>query len=152
MAGEFYGSIDFGGGALVSSGLRDAFVTRFSQPTVAVAITSFEAHVLEGAVGLRSSFTSDLRVLGVNIYRGEDPGGLLLIKTVQQSGQEFYCEDRDVVTGRTYYYQIGVVDRDGEFFSPIATVTTRGYDTALLPNVPNPFSRRQRMSPYRSMM
>jgi hypothetical protein len=107
---------------------------------VAVAIRSFEARASAGGVVLSGSFVSDLRVLGVNIYRAEGSSRLMFHESVSQSGQEFYYEDRSVTVGRDYRYQIGVVDQDGEFFSQVVNVKTRRYATALLPNSPNPFN------------
>jgi hypothetical protein len=140
VTGHFQNTLDFGGQLLVSTGNVDLFIAKFGDPNVAVAIGSFDARVFDGGVALYGSFTSNLRILGVNIYRAEDDGRLLLYNNVSHSGGEFYYEDRHVESGRTYHYRIGVVDQDGEFFSQIATVKTQSYVTDLLPNVPNPFN------------
>ena len=137
VTGSFSGTVDFGGGPLTGGG---SFVAKFGDLNVPVAIGSFDARAFDGGVALYSSFTSSRRVLGVNIYRAEDSGRLLLYEKVLHSGNEFYYEDPDIEPGRTYHYRIGVVDQDGEFFSQIATVKAGGYDTVLLPNVPNPFN------------
>jgi hypothetical protein len=140
VTGRFADTVNFGGGDLVSMGGFDIFVVKFDDISVAVAISSFDARVFDGGVALRSSFSSNLRVLGVNVYRAEDSGRLLLLKNVPHTGEEFYYEDRNVESGRTYQYRIGVVDGDGEFLSQIATVKTQSYATDLLPNAPNPFN------------
>ena len=140
LTGHFTGTVDFGGGPLTSAGAKDIFLARFGDPLVAVAIRSFDARAFGAGVALHGSFTSNLRVLSVNVYRAEDSSRLLFYKNVSHSGEEFYYEDHDVEPGRTYRYQIGVVDNDGEFLSQVATVKTQSYGVVLLPNSPNPFN------------
>src|SRR5204863_2288745 len=40
----------------------------------------------------------------------------------------------------TYRYRIGVVDADGEFFSPVVTVSVSAIAASLAQNRPNPFN------------
>ena len=107
---------------------------------VSVAITSFEAMVSDGGVTLRGAFRSGLGVEAVNVYRGGESGAMVQIESVLQSGSSFEYADRDVQPGATYRYRIGVVDPDGEFYSPIVTVSLDAAQTALDQNHPNPFN------------
>ena len=112
-------------------------------PLNAVAIVSFGATEAGGVVTLRSVFRSDLGVEAVNVYRafgaGDDP--LMVIQRVGDvRGDGFEYEDRDVAPGQSYRYQIGVVDADGEFFSPVVTVFVDAISGALSQNQPNPFN------------
>lgn len=109
-------------------------------PTVSVAITAFAATASDGVVSLRGAFRSDLGVEAVNVYRGPEAGALLQIESMAQSESDFAYVDRDVTPGATYRYRIGVVDADGEFFSPVVTVSLDAVATALAPNRPNPFN------------
>jgi len=140
VTGHFQDTLDFGGDLLMSAGNVDLFIAKFGETNVAVAIEFFAARAVEGGVVLRGSFASILRVLGVNVYRAEDFGRLVLYENVADSGDEFYYEDTNVDPGRTYHYRIGVVDNDGEFFSQVATVKTQNYGTSLLQTPPNPFN------------
>jgi len=108
--------------------------------TVSVAITAFEATASDGAVTLHGELSSDLGVETVNVYRGQDAGALVQIESPAQSGSDFAFVDRKVTPGETYRYRIGAVDADGEFFSPIVTVSLDAVATALRQNRPNPFN------------
>ena len=107
---------------------------------VSVAITAFDAIAKDGAVELRSLFRSDLGVEAVNVYRAGAEGEFRLIETVYTGGTSFVFTDDTVAPGATYRYQIGVVDGDGEVFSPIAKVSLAGVSVALGQNSPNPFN------------
>jgi hypothetical protein len=109
-------------------------------PPVAVAVTAFDATAQDGVVTLRGKFVLDLGVVAVNVYRGTEVGALRQIESVAQSGSDFTFADREVSPGATYRYQIGVVDADGEFFSPVVTVSLAPAVTALSQNRPNPFN------------
>jgi len=79
----------------------------------------------------------------VNVYRGvgTDDNQLLVIERVNDiRGDRFEYVDRDVAPGQSYRYRIGVVDGDGEFFSPVITVTVGAIKTELSQNQPNPFN------------
>jgi hypothetical protein len=128
-------------GPTLGQGLWNTKLGRFhlTQP-VSVAITSFDASVSDGAVVLRGDFRSDLVVTAVNVYRGGESGPLAQIGTVTQDRSGFEYVDRDVAQGATYRYRIGVVDADGEVYSPIATVSIDPLRTMLAQNHPNPFN------------
>jgi len=140
---------DGAGGAIVTwndfrSG-TDADVYAQHVPDIpnAVAIVSFDATESDGVVTLRSAFRSDLRVETVNVYRGggsaDDPPKIIE-RADNVRGDRFEYVDRDVAPGQTYRYQIGVVDADGEFFSPIVTVSVDAILGELSQNQPNPFN------------
>jgi hypothetical protein len=107
---------------------------------VSVAITKFDAVARDGAVSIASEFRSDLGVDAVNLYRGAGSGDLTLIETTFEASDRFEYTDRGVVPGTTYRYQIGVTDGDGEFRSPIVTVSVPRSGTSLAQNTPNPFN------------
>jgi hypothetical protein len=107
---------------------------------VSVAITSFDASAKDGIVSLRAAFRSDLGVEVVNVYRGGETGPLARIESVAQGGTDFEFTDKWVTPGATYRYQIGVVDAEGEFYSPVATVSVKALTAALEQNNPNPFN------------
>jgi FlgD Ig-like domain len=107
---------------------------------VSVAITAFDAIAKDGAVELHSLFRSDLGVQAVNVYRSGAEGEFRLIETVATGGTSFKYTDDTVQPGATYRYQIGVVDGDGEVFSPVAKVSLAGVSVALGQNTPNPFN------------
>ncbi len=112
-------------------------------PLNAVAIVSFDAAEVAGVVTLRSTFRSDLGVQAVNVYRavGANDDPLVVIHRADDvRGDGFEYVDRDVAPGQTYRYQIGVVDADGEFFSPVVTVPVDAITGALSQNQPNPFN------------
>jgi hypothetical protein len=108
---------------------------------VAVAISSFEVSAADGAVSLRGTFSSTLNVQSVAVYRAEGDAGLIRIATVPVVSQaRFEYQDRTVIAGRSYRYQIGVTDGDGEFMSPIKTVSVAPFSSGLDQNHPNPFN------------
>ena len=148
--GQFYPTLasDGAGGAIVTwedkrNDTADIYAQHATGPLNAVAITSFDAVEMGGGVTLRSAFRSDLGVESVNVYRalgtGDDP--LTVIERVGGvQGDGFEYADRDVAPGHSYRYQIGVVDADGEFFSPVVTVSVDAITGALSQNQPNPFN------------
>jgi hypothetical protein len=108
---------------------------------VSVAITSFKAAPRAGAVALSATFSSNLDVEKVNVYRGSGTGPLLLRTQVEAVEQErFEFVDQEVTPGATYRYQLGIVDPDGEFVSPVETVLVPRLTAALEQNHPNPFN------------
>ena len=75
------------------------------------------------------------------MYRSAAGDPLNIIeRTDNVRGDGFEYVDRDVAPGQTYRYQIGVVDADGEFFSPIVTVSVNAVAGELSQNQPNPFN------------
>jgi hypothetical protein len=108
---------------------------------VTVAITSFSARYTDGYVTIRSTFRSDIGVLGVNVYRGRDGGALERVDVVfDANGRGFEYTDLSVEAGSTYRYQIGIADADGEFLSPVEEVRIPSMTASLSQNTPNPFN------------
>jgi hypothetical protein len=136
------------GGAIVAwedtrGGKYDVYAQHVADPSNAVAIAYFDATESDGVVTLRSAFRSDLRVETVNVYRGggsADNPLTIIERAHDVRGDGFDYVDRDVAPGQTYRYQIGVVDADGEFFSPIVTVSVNAIAGELSQNIPNPFN------------
>jgi len=123
-------------------GESDIYAQHVTGPLNAVAIVSFDASEADGVVTLRSAFRSDLGVEVVNVYRGvgtDDP--LAIIDRADDvRGDRFEYVDRNVAPGESYRYQIGIVDADGEFFSPVVTVSVGTIAAELSQNQPNPFN------------
>jgi FlgD Ig-like domain len=140
---------DGAGGAIVTWGdnrtfpIYDIYAQHVTDPLNAVAIASFDASETNGVVTLRSAFRSDLGVEAVNVYRavGTDADPLIVLERVNDIRDDrFEYVDRDVAPGQSYRYRIGVVDGDGEFFSPIVTVSVKVIAGKLEQNQPNPFN------------
>jgi hypothetical protein len=95
----------------------------------------------DGAVALAARYRGDLDVDAVNVYRGSLTTPFTRIASLLEAPPDrFDYTDRTVKPNTTYRYQIGVVDADGEFFSPIVSVTTPSVVFALEQNQPNPFN------------
>ena len=71
----------------------------------------------------RSALTSVSNRECVSRRRHDDDPLTVIERVDDVRGDGFEYVDRDVAPGQTYRYQIGVVDADGEFFSPIVTVS-----------------------------
>jgi len=108
---------------------------------VAVAISSFDAKTGDGVVTLHGTFTSDLGVQAVNVYRGEGDASFIRLATITEiDGSRFDYTDKSVAPGKAYRYQIGVTDGDGEFMSAIQSVAMPALKTGVQQNYPNPFN------------
>jgi hypothetical protein len=128
-----------GSGSSVEDGQWFTKVGTFSscQP-VAVAISSFNASAKNDVVTLRGEFQSNLAVDVINVYRAAGNGSFIRIDGVSPTSTTFNYTDR--VAAGTYRYQIGVVDRDGEYMSAIQTVNVKALGASLAQNEPNPFN------------
>jgi hypothetical protein len=115
-----------------------------------VLVTAFEAEANRRGVRLTWAVEASEEVLGYNIYRAESEamefvnlaGGL-----IPADRGELY-EDAGVRPGTTYYYRLGAVDADGEFFSRTLSVMTPVWRTELQQNRPNPFNPNTTISFY----
>jgi hypothetical protein len=122
---------------------KDVYAQRLTAPPNAVAIRFFDATAKSGIVTVRATFRSDLGVEAVDVYRGlgTDDYPLTVIEHVDDvRGDRFEYVDRNVTLGQTYRYQIGVIDADGTFLSPIETVSVGAIVGGLAQNRPNPFN------------
>ena len=130
----------------MSNGPNQVFLQRFNVAdgswgsTVAVAISSFEARAVGMSIRLEATFQSDFAVEHINIYRGARNASMLRLTEAAAGSPQFTYVDAAVMPGETYRYQIGVIDRDGEFLSPVQTVTVPRATTSLEQNSPNPFN------------
>lgn len=111
-------------------------------PPVSVAITGFEARALPEGVELTASFRAEFDRFRVNIYRQDDRlDQPVRYKSIEMNGSEdLLFVDRLVEPGKSYHYHIGVVDRDGEYYSRVVKVTLPTVATVLEQNEPNPFN------------
>ncbi len=108
----------------------------------AVAIRFFEARIDGHQVAVRWEILSADGLQGFNVYRSALPDGefvRLNPALLQPQGAGRYV-DASVEPGRRYAYRLGAIDRDGEFLSPVQTVTTPSWPTELSQNYPNPFN------------
>lgn len=119
-------------------------------PTTAVFITSFELTSSLKGVTLAWRIGSADELMGFNIYRSTQKleGFMRINEVLIPAGQDFEYLDRDVRPGREYWYRLGVVDRDGEFFSVTITVQTPPGELRLFQNHPNPFNPSTTISFY----
>ncbi len=109
---------------------------------VSVAITSFEARPVNRGVQVSAKFASTLGADYVVVYRAaggsENFAGIASVDA-PRNGQFVYV-DESAVPGKSYAYQIGVIDADGEFLSPKAEVKMPNAGIELSQNTPNPFN------------
>jgi len=119
-------------------------------PSSAVAIASFEAKAADRGVELVWVIASADGLEGFNVHRSTGPnsGFVRLNGDGLLPPNESSYLDGDVEPGRTYEYRVGAVDRDGEFFSAVRTVTTPHRDVELYQNRPNPFNPSTRIGFY----
>ncbi|HEU4929639.1 MAG TPA: PA domain-containing protein, partial [Candidatus Krumholzibacteria bacterium] len=112
-------------------------------PPTTVAITAFDARATAGGVELIARFYSTLGAASfVTIYRAdggsESFSGIATLEA--PSNGNFSYLDETALPGRSYRYQISVIDADGEFFSPTEEVTMPKARIELAQNAPNPFN------------
>jgi hypothetical protein len=119
-------------------------------PTSAVLITAFDAYVSTHGVELRWAIASADGLKGFNIYRSEEREGSFerINEELLQPEAEFSYRDAHVRPSTSYWYHLGAVDRDGEFFSDVAYVEIPIAKTALHQNYPNPFNPQTTISFY----
>jgi len=110
---------------------------------VAVAVSAFNARPTDTGVRLQARFISTLDDANfVVVYRAnggtDDFRGIATVDAPDNG--EFTYTDESVRPGGSYRYKIGVIDGDGEYFSPTADVKLPGKQVELSQNVPNPFN------------
>jgi hypothetical protein len=111
--------------------------------TVSVAITAFDARPSDEGVRISARFISSLGAANfVVVYRadgGSDSFRGIASVAAPRDGSFSYT-DETALPGKSYRYQIGVIDADGEYFSPTADVIVPSARFELSQNVPNPFN------------
>jgi hypothetical protein len=120
-------------------------------PTSAVLITAFEASPLAHEVEPRWDIGSADGLKGFNIYRSEDGDGpfeQINASLILPVPGEFLYHDTRVQPRTSYWYRLGAVDSDGEFFSQVVSVETPAAKTTLHQNYPNPFNPQTTISFY----
>jgi len=111
-------------------------------PKPAVMIAAFEVRYDDKGVHLEWTIATADDLAGFNVYRSAAAeskyelinGGKMLPATASS------FTDTGVRPGRTYWYRIGAVDRDGEFLSQVVSVDTPRRAVELGQNYPNPFN------------
>jgi hypothetical protein len=112
------------------------------QCPVAVAISSFGARATDRGAELNARFESTFPNVLVRVYRGEGAfGGLNELASFSMNGKStFNYVDESAMAGKSYRYMLGVTDAEGEFVSPIQSLTMPRAATGLEQNAPNPFN------------
>jgi hypothetical protein len=144
LTGFFLGTLDFGGGPLVSDGGYDIFLVSFvsDEPTPVLLTHVFVGEVDLG-VELKWAVLSDVSVAGFEVYRASSPDAVeaRLLATFDGGNLEQIYRDDTVAPGESYYYWIGVLDIAGgrERFGPFNITFVGSEDHLLLSSHPNPF-------------
>lgn len=112
------------------------------QCPVAVAISSFGARATDRGAELSARFESTFPNVFVRVYRGDGVfGGLNELASFAMNGKSaFNYVDDSALAGKSYRYMLGVTDAEGEFVSPIQSLTMPGATSRLEQNSPNPFN------------
>jgi hypothetical protein len=143
LTGFMEGAVDFGGGPLTSTGMADIFLAKFgSDEPTPVLLSQISAREVNFAVELSWIALSDISITQFEIYRAVRPDVEESRKLAILDAGDFEQTYRDetVVSGKTYYYWIGVVDLSGgrSRFGPFS-ITFVGTEVPLfLSNFPNP--------------
>lgn len=120
-------------------------------PTSAVLITAFKASLLANGVELRWAIGNADGLRGFNIYRSGEEGGpfeRINASIIPPGPGEYSYRDPHVRPRFTYWYRLGAVDSDGEFFSQVVSVEIPAAKTVLHQNYPNPFNPQTTISFY----
>ena len=143
VTGNYQGTMDFGGGPLVSAGSNDIFLAKFAgQSPLPVLISRFDATPRQGGVELAWEFSSDEALDGFTIYRGQAQSSPVVIASGDARTTRSYT-DASVEPGTTYQYTLVIRTAGGdEFRSPMATASMPRALTTLAQNFPNPFNPR----------
>jgi len=107
---------------------------------VAVAVTGFEARVINGGIELIANLDADSDRYRVDVYRSSG-GAPSLYKSIDfRADESFRFVDRHVNPGQTYSYHLAVQDKDGRYLSNTSSATIPVQQTSLSQNKPNPFN------------
>ncbi|MCP4183037.1 MAG: T9SS type A sorting domain-containing protein [Hyphomicrobiales bacterium] len=111
-----------------------------------VEFVSFDALLINESTHLKWQTASETNNAGFEIERSEDGKNYRSIAWVDGHGtslepQEYLFDDKNLRTGRTYYYRLKQVDYDGRFeYSDVVSVSLRSGQDAVGDFFPNPVS------------
>ncbi len=111
-----------------------------------VELISFDALLINESTQLKWQTASETNNAGFEIERSEDGKNYSSIAWVDGHGnsleqQEYLFDDKNLRTGRTYYYRLKQVDYDGRFeYSDVVSVSLRNRPDAVGDFFPNPVS------------
>jgi hypothetical protein len=147
IAGQFAGTVNFGGGNLVSAGSNDIFLARFAdEATIPVLFSRFDARAISGAIEITWTLQHDENLSGYSLYRRGASGPTIEVAGGEVAGDGGSFRDETVTPGASYSYELVVRSTDGgEFRSPSATVTAHALALDLS-CYPNPFNPRTTVS------
>jgi hypothetical protein len=119
-------------------------------PTSEVLITAFEVKLSKDGVTLGWTLGGSTELEGFNVYRAENEAGEYekLNSQLISPGEGNSYLDAGLRPGRTYWYRLGAVDRDGESFSLMQMILVPPRDLELHQNYPNPFNPVTTLSFY----
>jgi len=109
--------------------------------TVDVAISSFRAEQVDGAVLLYWHAKADAPFEGFHVYRELRDTGMYERINDEKIVPAVECmyRDGDIEPGNTYRYRIGAVQGEDEFFSADLVISIPPQALTLYQNFPNPF-------------
>lgn len=118
--------------------------------TVDVAFVSLMAQLEEDIVILAWKTSESTPVEGYNVYRSEKLESEFMRLTekpiaAQRSGE---YHDEKTLAGKTYFYKIGAISDNREWFSPVLAVSLPAKPTTLYQNYPNPFNPATQIAFY----
>jgi hypothetical protein len=112
--------------------------------TAPIEMVAFDYQVKGNDVQLNWRTSSEVNNAGFHIERSEDGRNFSPIAWVDGSGsttesKDYYYDDKDLRTGKTYYYRLRQVDIDGTFeLSPVISTTLFGNGPVVGEFFPNP--------------
>ncbi|MEM7102674.1 MAG: FG-GAP-like repeat-containing protein [Bacteroidota bacterium] len=114
-----------------------------------VELVRFEANARSTSVELHWETHSEEYLKGFELMRSEDGEIFSKIEFIDAAGSNisnfsYAFEDKDVIRGKTYYYQLQMVDLDNSFkLSPIVAATLQAQDDNHLSILINPIPSSQ---------
>lgn len=145
-AGHYYDA------AGISMQVQPAFgiIPNITDHSVPVTLSSFTATGRKDAIEISWTSQTEVNALAYHLYRGNgEHGQFAEIARLDAAGnsetpQSYHYVDTDVVSSRTYYYQLADEDYEGNLryhgtvFASAGSSVPGAY--ALMPNYPNPFN------------
>jgi hypothetical protein len=145
VGGDFYGTVNFGGGNLVNNhagGRSQAWIAEFcDDEPIPVLISRFAADATGAGIEVSWDVRSDEAIESFALYRHEGVQAPVTVASGAYDSQMKSFVDANVEPGRTYGYELVLRTPAGsEFRSPQATATARVLQATLEQNHPNPFN------------